>query len=162
MKTQKVLFILVLVILQACVPYSDLAKTMPGNTSEEIPLNAYKIIVTNDSTLFDNYTKCYTILVSHDFRIESDNKEMGYILASKKYDDTSVRMNIKCDNNSIAITGEWKLGSKTANTTSYLLSTNITYDWERAQWNKKADFPSATFSKMVQFALDLGDSLMYK
>jgi hypothetical protein len=150
------------VLLHSCVSYTKVAQTMPEDMAEKIPLNAYKIIIQNDSNLNANYTKCYKALLSHDFIIENENKEMGYILATKKYGDTNFRIKVQCDNKSIAVTGDYKLGTKTANQTSYILSSTVTYDWEKSFWTKKADYPSAAFAKLVNFAMEMGGRIIYQ
>lgn len=53
--------------------------------------------------------------MSQNYRIDNDNKEMGYILDSKQdIGETQVRLNVVCENNSIRITGEWTAGTQTA------------------------------------------------
>lgn len=164
MKNMKrsILFISIAISLQSCMSYKDLFQIIPEQTAEEIPLNAKKIIIGNTATIEENYNQCYKVLLTQDYRIENSNKEMGYISASKKdYGDTNVRLNVVCKNNEITVTSEWKAGNTSAMMTTAMTGMAVNYDWEKAQWNKRADKPSVSFAKAVTFSKELSKNLSY-
>jgi hypothetical protein len=159
---KSVLFVSIAICLQSCYSYRDIFQVIPEGTANEIPLNAKKVIIKNDNTLEDNYNKSYKVLLSQDYMIEKDNKDMGYISASKKdFGDTYVRLNVTCSNGSIAVTSQWKAGSQTSIMASALTGMTVNYDWENAQWNKRADKPSIAFAKAVIFSKELSNNLDY-
>ena len=149
-------------VLQSCYVYTDLYKIVPQETADAIPVGSSKVIVRNGNTSDENFTKCYKFLLSSDFRIENENRDMGHLSAIKNYDGTFARLNVVFDGNSVAITGEWRLGSASTNAASFILGATITSDWERAVWNKKADYPSVAFTKAVILAQEFGNELIYK
>lgn len=157
-----ILIISITINLQSCMSYKDMFTVIPEQTASEIPLNANKIIIKNENALMGNYNNSYKVLLSQNYRIENDNKEMGYISASKKdAGDTHVRLNITCGNGSVTVTSEWKPGSQTSIVTGAMVGFTPVYDWENAQWNKRADKPSISFAKAVMFSKELSETLIY-
>jgi hypothetical protein len=112
--------------------------------------------------MVENYTKSYQCLLTNDYRIEKDNKEMGYISASKMdIGDTNVRLNIVCNNNQITVTSEWKAGTNSEIFTSALSGINVHSDWSNAIWTKHYDKPNIAFAKAVAFSKELSENLIY-
>lgn len=162
---KKLSFILFsVIILHSCMSYNSMLSIIPEQTASEIPLNAEKILIENSNLLNDNYLLSYKTLLKQDFKIENDNKELGYISASKKVEgDTNIRLNIVCENNTIQITSEWKPGAQTSIATAAMTGINVSnYDWQNAKWNKKADKSSLAFAKTVLFAKEISNVLIYK
>ncbi len=158
-----VLIISATISLQSCMSYKELFTIIPEQTANEIPLNAYKIIIKNDSTLEENYNNSYKILLAQDYRIENNNKEMGDISASKKdIHDTYVRLNVTCSKGSITVTSEWKAGQESAIMTAAMTGITVNYGWENAKWIKRADRQSIAFAKAVSFSKELSKTLVYK
>jgi hypothetical protein len=136
---------------------------IPQKTIDEIPINSSKIIAINNKPGITNYNDSYKYLLSNDYKIESDNKEMGYILASKMdVGDTNVRLNIVCSDNQILITCEWKPGMNSTLMASSFSGTNITSDWNNAKWTKQYDKPNIAFAKAAQFAEASSIQIIYK
>lgn len=145
--------------------YKTIYSIIPESTTNEIPLSANKIIINNNSPLSENYTKSYKTLLSQDYRIENDNKEMGYILASKQdIGDTQVRLNVRCEDSLIQITSEWTAGTQTAlmmNAMSGVSAGGGNFSWYNAQWNKRSDKSSVAFANAVKVATAIGGNLTY-
>jgi hypothetical protein len=150
-------------VLTSCAASKTMQSIIPQNTINEIPLNASKIIVINNTSIEQNFNIVYKNLLSNDYKIEKDNKEMGYILASASdYGDTQVRLNIVCEDNKISITSEWKPGMNSVIFASSLSGVNITSDWNKAQWTKHYDKPNIAFARSVNFAKLLNAKITYK
>jgi len=162
---KKILIIsIIALIIQSCVSYKAIYSIIPENIANEIPLTANKILIENNTSLSENYKKSYKTLLSQNYRIDNDNKEMGYILASKQdIGDTQVRLNIVCGDNSIKITSEWTAGTQSAlmmNAMSGLAAPSMS--WYNAQWNKKSDKSTVAFADAVKIAKVLSDKLIYE
>lgn len=157
-----VLIISITISLQSCMSYKDMFSIIPEQTAGEIPLKANKITIKNSNTIEQNYNNSYKVALSQNYRIEANNKEMGYISASKKDEgDTYIRLNVTCNNDSIAVTSEWKAGNQSSIMASALGGITVNPDWENAQWNKRADKSSLSFAKAVLFSKELGNNLIY-
>lgn len=161
---RSILIFLIAVGFQSCMSYKTIYSIIPENTANQIPLTANKIIVENNNLLSENYQKSYKTLLSQNYRIDNDNKEMGYILASKQdIGDTQVRLNVVCEDNSVKITSEWTAGTQTAlmmGAISGLAAPSMS--WYNAQWNKKSDKPTVAFANAVKVARELGNVLEYE
>lgn len=159
-----ILIIIAAFFLSSCMSYQSIYSIIPENTANAIPLTANKIIVKNNNSLSENYTKSYKSLLAQNYRIDNDNKEMGYILASKKdIGDTEVRLNMVCEDNSIKITSEWTAGTQTAilmGAISGMTAPQMT--WYNAQWNRKSDKSTVAFANAVKVANILGDELTFE
>lgn len=150
--------------LYSCMSYTTIYSIIPENTANEIPLTANKILIENSKSLSENYQMSYKTLLSQNYRIDKDNKEMGYILASKKdIGDTEVRINLVCEDKSIKITSEWTAGTQTALMMSAMSGlTTPSLSWENAQWNKKSDKSTVAFANAVKVAKALSNELKYE
>ncbi|TDN99993.1 hypothetical protein [Sunxiuqinia elliptica] len=159
-----ILISIVAFALQSCMSYKTIYTIIPENTANEIPLTANKILIENDNSLSENYQRSYKTLLSQNYRIDNDNKEMGYILASKQdIGDTQVRLNIACEDKSIKITSEWTAGTQTAlmmGAMSGLATPSMS--WYNAQWNAKSDKSTIAFANAVKFAKELNSELKYE
>jgi hypothetical protein len=144
--------------------YKTIYTIIPESTANEIPLTANKIIIANSNTLLDNYKASYKTLLSQNYRIDKDNKEMGYISASKQdIGDTQVRLNIVCENNAVKITSEWTAGTQTALMMGAMSGmTAPNFSWYNAQWNKKSDKSTVAFADAVKIAKALGGKIEYE
>lgn len=161
-KFLRFLFISIALSFYSCMSYQSMFQVIPEETAEEIPLKADKIIISNNQSLNENYKQAFKTLLSQDYRIESDNKEMGYISASKKdIGDTHVRLNVVCEEKEIQVTSEWMPGNQTAMSLSVFTGVNAQINWENAQWNKKADKPSVAFANAVLFSKEISNDLEY-
>ncbi len=159
------LILFVAILLQSCMSYKTIYTIIPESTTNEIPLTANKITIENNSSSSENYTKSYKTLLSQDYRIDNDNKEMGYILASKQdIGDTQVRLNVRCDDSLVQITSEWTAGTQTAlmmNAMSGVSTGGGNFSWYNAQWNKKSDKSSVAFANAVKVAKAIGGTITY-
>jgi hypothetical protein len=150
------------ILCVSCMSYSALFQIIPQPAAEEIPLGAKKILIHSSESTTANFNKCYKALLSQDYRIENDNKEMGYISASKSdIGDTFVRLNITCSDTLISVTSEWKAGSTSAMTAQAMTGMVVAFDWEKAQWNKRADKSSVAFANAVSFCKQISSNLNY-
>jgi hypothetical protein len=159
----KSLVFAILLTSTSCMSYNQLFTIIPEKTAQEIPLKSDKVIVTNAATLSQNYQNAYKALLNLDYRIENDNKEMGYITASKMdLGDTNVRLNIVTSDGKITITSEWKPGNTSNTYADALVGFHTAYDWDRACWNKRSDKPSVAFAKAVELAGHLDGAIKYQ
>lgn len=160
-------FILILLFaigVQSCMSFKNIYTIISEDTADKIPLTANKILIEDSLSLIENYQKSYKTLLSQNYRIDSDNKEMGYILASKKdIGDTEVRLNIVCEDKSIKVTCEWRAGTQTALMMNAMSGLMVpTLSWENAQWNKQSDKPTVAFANAVKFAKIISNELKYE
>ncbi len=123
---------------------------LPGDLTEEfkkekIPLNAYKIIVKNGKTSEENYSKCYSFLLSKDYSFEEKNKENGSMVAVKSFDDFHVRLNIICAYDSTTVTSEWRSDDQNDLFSSKGAAVKSPEDWKPAKWTNKVDRLSVSF-----------------
>ena len=159
---KKVLIFVIILLITSCAASKNMLIIIPQDTLDEIPMNTTKVIVTNDQSLIENYNKSYQVLLINDYRIENDNKEMGYISASKMdIGDTNVRLNVVCNNNQIAVTSEWKAGTNSEIWATAVSGIPVDSDWNNAVWTKQYNKPNVAFAKAVQFAKEMGTKISY-
>lgn len=155
---------MIVVLFNSCMSYTTIFTIIPENEANEIPLGANKIVIENGNTLAKNYQISYKSILAQSYKIEKDNSEMGYILASKQdIGDTQVRLNLVCDDNSIKITTEWTAGTQTALMMGAISGmTAPNFSWYNAQWNKKSDKSTVAFANAVKVAKMISDNLKYE
>lgn len=158
-----ILILIIAATFSSCMSFTEIYKVIPENTVNEIPLKANRITITNDLSLSDNYNVSYKTLLSNDYKIDNDNKEMGYILASKQdIGDTYVRLNFVCNDNSIKITSEWTAGTQTSLMMGAMTGiTPSNFTWYQAEWNKSSDKPTIAFANAVKVAKQISPNIEY-
>jgi len=150
------------ILCTSCMSTSMFTTIISEDDINQIPINANKIIVQNSIDQASNYTQSYKALLAQDYHIEFDNKEQGYISASKQdIKDTYVRLNITCLQKSISITSEWKAGSQSEMMAQAISGVTLRSTWQNAKWTKTSDKQSVSFANAVKFSKALEGEIKY-
>ncbi len=160
MKKQIYLFLIIGLIFQSCMSYNQIAAVVPDGSLDLIPKGAKTIIVQNNQTLAANYKASYLALLSQDYKIQKQNPEMGYILATNTAPgDTRVRLNVVCKNESVNISTDWTAGTQTA---LMFGGSEAAFSWYPAKWAKNSNKSTVAFVSAVKFAKSINGTIRYE